>query len=557
MRPEIDRRCFLFRTGTLLAASRTLAAAKEFNCDVAVIGGGVGGFAAALAALRNGMRVALTEETDWIGGQLTSQAVPPDEHPWIEQFGCTASYRAYRNAVRAYYREHYPLTEAARQRVDLNPGNGSVSRLTHEFKVSVGVLEGMLAPYAGSGQLILLREHVPVSAATSGDRVTSVTLRDVRSGRERVVTARYFLDATELGDLLPMAKVEHVTGAESQKQTGEMHAAGEAQPANSQSFTFCFAMDYVHGEDHTIERPQSYSEWQNYVPKLMPPWTGRLFSWTMCDPKTLAPREAYFDPEPKGPPRAGLNLWVYRRIADRANFVPGAYASSITLVNWPQNDFWLGDLVTAPAVERPKLLDRAKQLSLSFLYWMQTEAGWKGLRLRKDIVDTDDGMAKTAYIRESRRVLADFTILEEHVGADMRMKATGKSGTELSAQVFPDSVGVGCYRIDLHPSAGGTNYVDVGSLPFQIPMGALIPRRVENLLPACKDIGATHITNGCYRLHPVEWNIGEAAGALAAYAVATKNSPRAVRNSPKLLAEFQNRLRRQGVELEWPRIHPV
>jgi hypothetical protein len=116
---------------------------------------------------------------------------------------------------------------------------------------------------------------------------------------------------------------------------------------------------------------------------------------------------------------------------------------------------------------------------------------------------------------------------------------------------------VGCYRIDLHPSAGGTNYVDVGSLPFQIPLGALIPKRIENLIPACKNIGTTHITNGCYRLHPVEWNIGEAAGALAAHAVATQQSPRAVRNSSKLLADFQSQLRRLGVELEWPRIHPV
>ncbi len=43
----------------------------------------------------------------------------------------------------------------------------------------------------------------------------------------------------------------------------------------------------------------------------------------------------------------------------------------------------------------------------------------------------------------------------------------------------------------------------VGAL-FQIPPGALIPRRIENLLPACKNLGTTHITNGCFRLHPVE-----------------------------------------------------
>ena len=144
----MNRRTFLASSVASLLAAQT----NELDCDVAVIGGGVGGCAAALAALRNGMRVVLTEETDWIGGQLTSQSVPPDEHPWIEQFGCTRSYREYRNAVRAYYREHYPLNEVARALVNLNPGNGSVSRLTHEPRVSLAVLEGMLAPWQASGQ---------------------------------------------------------------------------------------------------------------------------------------------------------------------------------------------------------------------------------------------------------------------------------------------------------------------------------------------------------------------------------------------------------------------
>jgi hypothetical protein len=117
-------------------------------------------------------------------------------------------------------------------------------------------------------------------------------------------------------------------------------------------------------------------------------------------------------------------------------------------------------------------------------------------------------------------------------------------------------VGVGSYRIDLHPSTGGDNYIDVSSLPFQIPLGALIPRRVENLLPACKNLGVTHITNGCYRLHPVEWGIGEAAGALASFCIGRKTKPRAVRNTPGLLKDFQAFLTRQGVELDWPRLTP-
>ena len=528
------------------------------------MGGGVGGFAAALAALRNGARVILTEETDWLGGQLTSQAVPPDEHPWIEQFGCTRSYRDYRDSVRACYRANYPLSDAARANPTLNPGNGSVSRLTHEPRVSVAVLNGMLAPYLGSGQLTVLLQHVPIAAAVAGDRVISVVLRDIRRDVKRSVTAKYYLDATELGDLLPLTGTEFATGAESRSQTGEAHAPATRSPHNTQAFTFCFAMDYRPGEDHTIAKPAAYEKWRSYVPSLTPPWTGPLLSWTMCDPRTLSPRKAFFDPRPEAAAREGLNLWIYRRIADRTNFQPGFYQSDITLVNWPQNDYWLGDLVNAPLKERLELLRSAKGLGLALLYWMQTEAprpdggsGWKGLRLRKDIVGTEDGLAKAPYIRESRRMQAEFTILEQHVGTEMRTRATGKTGKELSAEIFSDSVGIGCYRIDLHPSAGGNNYIDISSLPFQIPLGALIPRRMENLLPACKNIGTTHITNGCYRLHPVEWNIGEAAGALAAHAIKSGQSPRAIRNSRKLLSDFQASLVKQGFELAWPKIHAV
>jgi hypothetical protein len=165
------------------------------------------------------------------------------------------------------------------------------------------------------------------------------------------------------------------------------------------------------------------------------------------------------------------------------------------------------------------------------------------------MVGTDDGLAKYPYIRESRRIRAQFTVTENHVGTEAR------EGRD--AEVFADSVGVGCYRIDLHPSTGGNNYIDLSSLPFQIPLGALLPVRVRNLLPACKNIGTTHITNGCYRLHPVEWNIGEAAGILAAFCLSHHTLPTAVREKPALLADYQDLLQAQGIELAWPYIHPV
>jgi hypothetical protein len=535
---------------------------SEAQADVVIIGGGLGGCAAALAAARSGLRVVVTEEADWIGGQLTAQAVPPDEHPWIEQFGSTRAYRELRARIREYYRRNYPLNPESRAREYLNPGNGGVSRLCHEPRAALAALHEMIAQYVSSGRITILHTHTPTSAETNGDSVQSVTVTSGLTGAKRVLAAPFFIDATELGDLLPLAGVEYVTGFESQHETGEPHAPTDPQPANMQAFTCCFGMDHLPGEDHTIERPAEYTFWRDYVPKLKPQWPGKLLSWEMTEPISLKVRPVSFDPS--GAATQGkLNLWLYRRIADRRNFAEGTYQSDITLVNWPQNDYWLGNLCEVPAEEAARHVQRAKQLSLSLLFWMQTEAprpdggaGWPGLRLRRDLVGTEDGLAKYPYIRESRRIRAEFTVLEQHVGTDARMKLTGQKREETTAESFADSVGIGSYRIDLHPSSGGDNYVDVSSLPFQIPLGAMIPRRVENLLPACKNIGTTHITNGCYRLHPVEWNIGESVGALAAFCVRKNEKPRRVRNDKTLLADFQRMLQGDGIEIAWPRVTP-
>lgn len=522
---------------------------RELQADVVIVGGGTGGCAAALAAAKSGKTVVMTEETDWIGGQLTSQAVPPDEHPWIEQFGCTRSYRQFRDGVRRYYRDHFPLTPQARANPFLNPGNGGVSRLCHEPRAALAVLNQMLAPYVHSGRLTVMTRCRIESARAEGDRIVSVTVRRTDTGDRIELAAPYFIDATECGDVLPLAGVEYVTGAESKSQTGEPHALdGDPDPLDMQGFTCCFAMDYLEGEDHTIEKPAQYDFWRSYKADF---WPDKLLGWTGVRPQTLEPvRYELF------PGTEHYSLFYYRQIVDKSNFVEGAYRSSVTLVNWPQNDYWLGPLFEVGEEERARHLEGAKQLSLSLLYWLQTEAprpdggqGYPGLRLRKDVVGTEDGLAMFPYIRESRRIKAEFTVLEQHVSTACR--------PEGKAEPFHDSVGIGCYRIDLHPSTGNRNYIDISSLPFQIPLGSLIPVRVDNLLAGGKNIGVTHITNGCYRLHPVEWNIGEAAGYLAAYCTERNVSPRAVRNTRSELEQFQRLLAGEGIELSWPSIRPV
>ncbi len=529
---------------------------NERTCDILIVGGGTGAVGAALAALRLGKTVIMSEETDWIGGQLTAQAVPPDENPWVDQCGATASYMRFADGVRDYYRRNYPLTEKARRTMNWNPGQGNVSRLCHEPRVGLAVMEEMLSPYRSSLQLDVLLYHVPVAAETDGDRVLAVTLQDTRTGDQVVISAPFILDATELGDLLALADVEFIIGAESQAQTGELHAVeGEPQPLDQQAISWCFAIDHLPGEDHTIERPQDYDFWRAYQADF---WPGKQLGWKDVSPITLETRRrGIFHTDQ--PPRRGYgaepgDFWHFRRILYQGHYPDGAFRSDITLVNWPQIDYWLKPLLGVSEAVKQRALHECRQLSLSVLYWMQTEAprhdgtgnGYPGLRLRHDVVGTTDGLAKYVYVREARRILADFTVLEEHVGVEQR-------GELIGAAQFDDSVGIGSYRIDLHPSTGLRTYIDISSYPFQIPLGALIPQRVENLLPACKNLGVTHITNGCYRLHPVEWNIGEAAGALAAHCLDKGLAPRQVRNNSGHLADFQALLATGlGIPLEWP-----
>ena len=533
---------------------------NSLTADLIIAGGGLGGCAAAFAALRNGLTVVLTEETDWIGGQLTQQGVPPDEHQWIETHGATELYRTLRKGIREYYRHNYPLREAIAAKPHFNPGGASVSALAHEPRVALAVLEKLFAPYISSRRLLILKEYRAVSAETRGSKVLALQVKSLRTGEAKALKGLYFVDATELGDLLPMTGTDYITGAESKKQTGELHAADAHEPYNNQSFTHCFAIDYVKGEDWTIQKPEDYKFWQNFKPEMKPAWSGKLLELMYSNPRTLEPKRLGFHPEGIDMGDT-LNLWNYRRIIHKDNFEPGFYKSDITIVNYPQNDYVLGNIVDVDQKEIDMHINHGKQLSLSLLYWLQTEAprpdggkGWPGLRLRSDIMGTEggDGLAKYPYIRESRRIKALFTVLEQHVGKEQRSKITGLQGKELKAETFSDSVGVGYYHIDLHPSSGGNNYIDFGSLPFQIPLGALIPVKMENLLPANKNIGTTHLTNGCYRLHPVEWSIGEAVGMLVPFLMHKGVGPQQLYKNPELIREFQSVIRQQGIATEWP-----
>ena len=239
-----------------------------------------------------------------------------------------------RRGIRDYYRAHLPLAPRARAQAHLNPGNGWVSPLCHDPRVAVAVLNQMMAPHQLSGRLFVLEPHRPLTAWTQGDRVAGVVVRGIESGRDSLIEAPYFIDATPYGDLLALADVEHVVGAESRSGTGEPHAGDQPDPRDQQAITVCFAVEHLPGEDHTIGKPRQYETWREFRPKG---WPGPLLGWTTVNPESHRPlTRMLFDAEDDHP------WWRFRRILDRANFEEGFARSDISVVNWPQNDYGFG-----------------------------------------------------------------------------------------------------------------------------------------------------------------------------------------------------------------------
>jgi hypothetical protein len=505
------------------------------ECDIAVIGGGFGGVAAALSACESGASVVLTEASDWLGGQVTSQLVAAlDEHEYIEHFGGTRSYYRFRNSVRAYYEQKFG-------RKVQNPGAGWVSNLCFEPLVGLRVIHDLLEPYLLDGKLKVHYQLTPISVTVDGNRILSVTCVSP-DGKSRTIRARYFLDATELGDLIELAGAPYTCGAEAVEDTGEADASKDGpHPHQVQAFTSCFILGNCPGVDNTLRKPQNYEMWRDSQPFRLdvPGETGGApIHYNVFTPS--APDENTF--------------WTYRRILCADAFPQGQVKQDLALINWDSNDYRGGDLIGAAPQEKQRLLREAKSLSAAFLYYLQTEVprddgegyGYPELRLVTTAAGSADGFGKMPYIRESRRLRGRVRIVESDI-------CENKENPGARAKPFMDSVGIGFYPVDVHACCNGPmpNYHFPHSLPYQIPLGALICGELSNLIAAAKNISTTHITNGAYRLHPVEWNIGESAASLAVYCLNKHLDPCQVHADTKALHAFQQTLLQRGIPLAW------
>jgi hypothetical protein len=251
-----------------------------------------------------------------------------------------------------------------------------------------------------------------------GDHLAAVHFEDLQTGDQVTVKARYVLDATEEGDLLPLARCESVVGAESAASTGEPHALlGSPDELDQQAITWCAALEWRPGEDHTIDRPQGYEFWQSYQADF---WPGPQLGWWTQEPETGRPLSRLLCSP------GGHDLWTFRRIRYGGHYANEV--SDVTLMNWPQMDYWLTPLVAVTDAERTASLAKARELTLCFVQWLQIDApgpdggtGYPGLRLCPDAsaLKTVWRLQRPRQVRNSPALLADFQKLLISMGVQL------------------------------------------------------------------------------------------------------------------------------------------
>jgi FAD-dependent oxidoreductase family protein len=516
----------------------------DVDYDVIIVGASLGGVAAALSAGAAGVSVCLIDPTTWVGGQLTAQGVcRPDDTAAVNVVSGTRRYRDFRNRCREHYQNNYKLSSTGKSQPVFNAG-APYEPNQMNFAVEPKAADAILKDLLSKAPTVHPRPRTMVTdVEVNGDSIVSLTAKGPDDEGTRF-TAKYFLDATDLGDLLPfvLRADEYVIGAEARADTqepGSLEIPAEPRPNWIQPITFCIALEHRSSGTYTITKPEGYDDLKRTQAYSLKDSLGAPLPMPMFSKSTW--------PE---------SMWNYRRYVDVRNFADPAFPYDLSMINTRSNDYQAASIPSGSAAKDMEIITQAKQAALGYLYWLQTECprdgepgkiGYPELRPNQDAFGTTDGIAPVPYIRESRRILALKRIAAQDIMT--------KSGGGPRATPFLDSCGIGWYPyMDVHALLGENPPMQQSGAPiypFQIPIGALIPRRVTNLLAACKNIGTTHFTSGVYRLHPIEWNVGEAAGALAAFCVKTNVRPSDVPADQHLLRAYQRSLLTGGVPLCW------
>lgn len=446
---------------------------RQEDTEVLVVGGGASGVAAGIQSARMGVRTVILEETPWLGGMLTSAGVSCIDGNYRLRSGIFGEFT---DSLAARYGGYDALQ------------SGWVSLVNFDPQIGQEIFTDMAET---CGELLDVRRETVVTdvAGKAGD--WTVSYRDA-SGKKHRINADILIDATELGDVAKACGVDYRIGMEASSLTGESIAPDQSNDVIQDLTYVAFLKDYGPDADITIPEPEGYDP--------------SLFANSALNPMSTVAE-------------TGQTIWSPEMMITYGKTPQGRY-----MINWPiyGNDFYI-NAVEMDREQRNEAFAQAKNFTLSFIYFIQTQLGMRNLGIADDVFPTEDGLPFFPYHRESRRIVGEAFFTMD--------AAADPYGFE--KPYYRTGIAVGDYAVDHHHF----RHPDWKSLPdlhfypipsFNVPMGTIIPKQTDDLIVAEKSISVSNLMNGATRLQPVVMQIGQASGALAAIAVTEGRSVKEV-----------------------------
>lgn len=433
------------------------------HVDVLVIGGGASGTAAGIQSARMGVHTMIAEETPWIGGMLTAAGVSCVDGNYKLQSGIFGEFAD-------SLAQRYGGWEALK--------TGWVSHINFEPHVGQEVLSNIAA---SCGELLDVRRETSMVSVEKKGEQWKVVLEGPQ-GKKYAVLADVLIDGTELGDVAKACGVDYKIGMEAASDTGESIAPEQANDVIQDLTYVAILKDYGPDADMTIAKPEGYDPAPFYNSAVNP---NNTVSET------------------------GQTIWSPGMMITYGKTPNGKY-----MINWPiyGNDYYINSIEMTPQ-ERKEAYKAAKNFTLGFIYFIQTELGMKHLGIADDEFPTEDGLALMPYHRESRRIVGEAFFTLDAAAAPYAYKHP----------YYRTGIAVGDYAVDhhhfRHPEWKTLPDLHFYPIPsYNVPMGVLVPKQadIENLIVAEKSVSVSNLINGATRLQPVVMQLGQAAGALAA-----------------------------------------
>jgi len=491
MKPKQSRRSFLKGVGTLCAGGMLPARAAPGNrYDLIVVGVGSGGFGAALAGARLGLRVLCLEIADEIGGNAVRSGVsmweagvggtgfPFEIYKRLKKIDLATGIYSFGRHIWWVGWKGFPGGEhvidpkcAYRDTLRRHPEPGTT--ISHEFRkerwhgvvfepdIYARTLRRMLRE---TGRVTLWTETTYKRVEVDQGMIRAL---DLTNGRR--VTASVYVDGTGAGYLSRASGCTMLFGQESKDRFGEPGAPDKPN-------------DRINGVTQIFRIAKTDSPGIENVPDSIPEacWWGKY---------------------------PAMSAVQYPNGDYNCNMLP----------TMKGNEFWQLGYARA----RVECGRRVRA------FWRHVQKGWpefQNYRIKS--------LAPALGVREDYRVLAEYVLKEQDLLAG------------IGNQDHEDIITIADHSFDLHGAGGRGGEVKA---PYGVPYRCLIPMKMKNLLVACRGAGFSSIAASSCRLSRTMMQLGQAAGTAAAIACEKHL------DLPDVPATaLRTRLRKQHVQLGWP-----